>query len=219
MIIETFIVTAFAQNARVVACEKTKMAICIDPGAEAAAISDYIDTNHFDLQAITLTHAHLDHIGGTAELHRFHPAAEIILHKDDEKLYYALPEQPAALGIPREAWESLGLAYEMPPRLTRLWQDGEVYKVGELNFEILHCPGHTPGHVVLAEKLKKTVFAGDCLFHGSIGRTDLPGGSHVELINSIKTKILTLGDDFRVCTGHGEDTTIGAEKLHNPFLK
>ena len=218
MIIETFITTLFQQNTRVLACAETRRAVCVDPGASADTIAEYINANKLDLQAITLTHAHLDHIGGVSDLHKIFPQAEIILHRDDEEMYYALPEQPLLMGIPRGELKALGLEYETPPALTRNWQDGEIYAVGNLQFKILHCPGHAPGHVILAEENLRKVFGGDCLFSGSIGRTDLPGGDYEQLINSITDKILPLGDDVTVYTGHGEDTTIGHERTTNPFL-
>lgn len=218
MIIQTFITTPFEQNTRVVACAETLRAVCVDPGDSADKIAAFINANDFDLQAITLTHAHLDHIGGVSDLHKLYPQAEILLHKDDEDLYYALPEQPLFMGIPREQLKALGLEYETPPRLTRYWQDGEIYAVGNLRFKILHCPGHAPGHVILAEEEKRKVFGGDCLFAGSIGRTDLPGGDYEQLIDSINNKILPLGDDVTVLSGHGDDTTIERERLTNPFL-
>lgn len=218
MIIETFITTPFQQNTRILGCEETRTAVCIDPGDSAATIAAFVNENNLYLQALTLTHAHLDHIGGVSDLHKLFPQAEIILHKDDEDLYYGLPEQPIFMGIPPNQLKALGLDYEIPPRLTRYWQDGEIYAVGDLRFKILHCPGHTPGHIVLAEESKRKIFAGDCLFAGSIGRTDLPGGDYEQLMNSINTKILPLGDDFTVYTGHGADTTVGREKKTNPFL-
>lgn len=218
MIIKIFVVTPFAQNARVLACEETKQAICIDPGAEAETIAELVRENNLNLQAIALTHAHLDHIGGTRDLHKLFPATQVILHKDDEELYYSLPQQPGFLGIPKSAWASLGLEYENPPPITRNWQDGEIYAVGNLHFKILHCPGHTPGHVILFEENERKAFVGDCLFNNSIGRTDLPGGSHEQLLDSITNKILPLGDDVEIYTGHGENTTIGNEKANNPFL-
>jgi hydroxyacylglutathione hydrolase len=218
MIIETFVLTPFQQNTRVVACEKTRAAICIDPGEASPEIVDFLRSNNYKLQAIALTHAHLDHIGGVSALHADFPEADILLHEDDEQLYYNLPEQPIFMGIPRSQLKALGLEYEKPPQLTRNWNDGETYTVGQLNFEIAHCPGHSPGHVIFIEKSERKIFAGDCLFAGSIGRTDLPGGSYEQLITSINRRILPLGDDFTVYTGHGSDTTIGIEKASNPFL-
>jgi len=218
MIIETFITTPFAQNTRVLGCEETRRAVCVDPGDSAEIIAAYINENNFDLQAITLTHAHLDHIGGVSNLHKLFPEAEILLHQDDEDLYYSLPEQPLFMGIPQHQLKALGLDYEKPPRLTRYWQDGEIYVVGSLTFKILHCPGHTRGHIILAEEQLRKVFSGDCLFAGSIGRTDLPGGDYEQLINSINEKILPLGGDVTVYSGHGEETNIGRERQTNPFL-
>lgn len=218
MIIETFTITPFQQNTRVVVCEDTKKAICIDPGEKCDAIVEFINENNFELQAITLTHGHLDHVGGTLDLHRAFPDAQILLHKNDEDLYYGLPQQPLFMGLSPHQLKPMGLDYDAPPKLTRNWRDGEIYNVGNLKFKILHCPGHTRGHVILAEETEKKVFVGDCLFEGSIGRTDLPGGSYEQLINSISDKILSLGDDFTVYSGHGRETTIGREKRTNPFL-
>jgi hydroxyacylglutathione hydrolase len=218
MIIETFVLTPFQQNTRVVVCPATRQAICIDPGEKSAAIVDYINENGYELQAITLTHGHLDHVGGTTDLRRSFPQAEILLHKDDEDLYYGLPEQPLHFGIPRPQLKVLGFDYEKPPLLTRNWEHGEIYALGDLRFKVMHCPGHTRGHVVLAEESKKKVFVGDCLFAGSIGRTDLPGGSFEQLMDSINDNILALGDDFTVYSGHGPETTTGQEKATNPFL-
>jgi len=218
MIVEEFVVTLFQQNARIVGCEKTRQAICIDPGGDAELIAAALERHELKLQAIALTHAHVDHIGGVSELKKLYPEAEIILHAADEALYMALPEQPAWLGIPREQWAAFGLEYDAPPALDRYWTDKESYTVGQLNFEVLHCPGHAPGHVVLFERSERAVFSGDCLFSGSIGRTDLPGGSMRELMDSISNKIVPLGDDVKVYSGHGETTTIGRERRYNPFL-
>lgn len=220
MIIKTFITSPFQQNTRVVACEETRRAICIDPGdAESAPeIAGFLREDNLELQAIALTHGHLDHIGGVSALHKLFPQAEIILHKDDEDFYYALARQPILMGVQPHQLKALGMDYENPPRLSRNWRDGEIYRLGNLNFKILHCPGHTRGHVVLAEDEKRKVFSGDCLFQGSIGRTDLPGGDFEQLMNSINNKILPLGNDFTVYSGHGADTTIRQEKQTNPFL-
>ncbi len=218
MLIETFPLTTFQQNTRIVACEETRKAICIDPATKSDDLVKFIYDNDLELQAITLTHGHLDHVGGTTDLYKSFPHVEILLHKDDEDLYYGLPQQPLMMGIPQFALAQLGFAYENPPKLTRNWQDGEIYEVGELKFKVLHCPGHTRGHVILAEESQKKVFVGDCLFEGSIGRTDLPGGDYEQLIDSINRNILSLGDDFTVYSGHGQETTIKHERMTNPFL-
>ena len=219
MIIEEITVTAFQQHTRVVGCRKSGLAVCIDPGDEAERIAAVLDRHGLELQAITLTHAHLDHVGGVAALKGLRPGAEVIIHSADEPLYLALPEQPAWIGIPRSRWAALGFDFDEPPRIDRYWADGEIYKVGELEFKVIHCPGHTPGHVVLFSEAERKVFVGDCLFSGSIGRTDLPGGSTEQLMDSLLNKIVPLGDDVEVYSGHGPRTTIGHERLTNPFLR
>jgi hydroxyacylglutathione hydrolase len=195
MKIQTFILTPFQQNTRVVSCE-----------------------NGLELQAIGITHAHLDHCGGTAALAGAFPEAEIIVHKGDEELYYALPQQPLFMGIQPHQMAAMGFDYADPPRVTRNWQHGEIYEVGDLKFSVRHCPGHTPGHVVLAEETERVVFTGDCLFSGTVGRSDLPGGDHAQLIESIRANVLSLDDDFTVYCGHGLETTVGHERVTNPFL-
>jgi len=218
MIIEEITTTAFEQHTRVVGCEKTKRAICIDPGDDSDAIVEAIDTHGFELQGIACTHAHMDHVGGVAGLKRRKPEAKIVIHPADEPIYLQLPNQPAWLGIPQSQWAAYGFAYEQPPKVDEHWSDGQIYEVGELSFKVIHCPGHTPGHVVLFEPTEMKVFVGDCLFAGSIGRTDLPGGSTEQLMDSLFNKILPLGDEVEVLSGHGPNTTIGYERRTNPFL-
>ena len=218
MKVDLFTQTAFQQNTRVVSCERTGKAICIDPGEPSPEVSKHIRTNEYELMAIILTHGHLDHIGGTAYLHGEFPDAHILLHEYEEPLYRSLPKQPLMMGIQPHQLAALGMDYEAPPAPTRYLEHGETLEVGDLRFTIRHCPGHTLGHVVLAEESEKVVFTGDCLFSGTIGRTDLPGGDHNRLLESIESNIMSLPDDFVVKCGHGPDTTVGRERVAKPFL-
>ena len=218
MIIETVTVTAFQQHTRILGCEKTRRALCIDPGDDSEEIVRAIDKHGLELEVIAVTHAHLDHVGGVTALKRLRPNARIMMHRADEFIYEALPEQPAWIGIPRSQWSAMHMAFEPPPKVDEYFEDGGMLRVGELEFQVLHCPGHTPGHVVLFAPGEGKVFVGDVLFAGSVGRTDLPGGSTEELMASIHEKLLPLGDEVEVFSGHGPVTTIGEERMSNPFL-
>jgi hydroxyacylglutathione hydrolase len=218
MIIRQFVQTAFQQNTRVVSCERTSQAICIDPGEASPEVVAHIKENGLELKGVVLTHGHLDHVGGAAYLREQFPDADIVAHRDEADLYYALPQQPLMMGFQPHQLKSMGMDYADPPKITRFAEHGDVLEIGDLRFEIRHCPGHTLGHIILVEENEKTVFTGDCLFSGTIGRTDLPGGDHKQLIDSIETNVLSLPDDFSVLCGHGPDTTVGRERVSNPFL-
>jgi glyoxylase-like metal-dependent hydrolase (beta-lactamase superfamily II) len=201
-------VTPFQQNCTLLWCEKTRKAAVIDPGGDLDRIRQAIVQSGVSVEKIILTHGHIDHAGGAAELREELGVRIEGPHKADDVLLQRLAEQGQAYGLPARA--------VTPDR----WLDeGDTVTVGELTLDVLHCPGHSPGSVVLVSKAERFAIVGDVLFQGSVGRTDLPGGDGKALIRSIKDKLLPLGDDIAFICGHGPMSTIGHERQTNPFLQ
>lgn len=209
MHVETFPAGPLGCNCSIVADLALKKAIVIDPGGELAHVRARLDALGLAVEAIVHTHTHIDHVGETAGLQRATGAAAMI-HEADRFLYDLLPVQSAMLGI------------DVPDRadIEGSLKDGGVVRAGSLELGVLHTPGHTPGSVcfVCKDDSGSHVFAGDTLFRGSIGRTDLWGGDAGAIQRSIRGKLLSLADDVVVVTGHGPATTIGDERRQNPFL-
>jgi glyoxylase-like metal-dependent hydrolase (beta-lactamase superfamily II) len=195
----------FAENCYLVADRRTREAVIIDPGEEPAMFLAELDTRAWSLKAIWLTHAHIDHILGVGPVHAA-TRAPIYLHPLDRPIYDALPQYGG--------W--VGMQLEKPPAPDRELQAGQTLQVGGFEFAVRFTPGHSPGSVSFAGD--GMVFGGDVLFNGSVGRTDLPGGDAATLMASIQSEFLSLPDSTVVHSGHGPDTTIGVERLTNPFL-
>jgi glyoxylase-like metal-dependent hydrolase (beta-lactamase superfamily II) len=195
----------FLANTWIVVDEAAGECAVVDPGEDAGLVLHKVADTGARVAAIWLTHAHLDHVMGVGRI-RAETGAPVFLHAADRPLYDAVPQQAAAFGVPADA----------PPAPDRAWAHGDVARVGGLEFAVRHVPGHSPGHVALVGH--GVVFGGDTLFAGSIGRADLPGGDLATLIESIRRELLSLPDDTIVHSGHGPDTTIGAERRVNPFL-
>jgi hydroxyacylglutathione hydrolase len=205
--IRTFTSPLFGQNAYVVACAATGDTMAIDPGGLAGAMAAALEESGRAPSAIVLTHAHMDHIEGVAELAERAPAP-IHLHPADRPLYDAAAQQAAMFGH----------RIRTPPPPDAELADGQVLELGECRFEVRHVPGHSPGHVLLYCAAAAVAFVGDVVFAGSIGRTDLPGGSFDQLMRSIRERVLTLPDETRLLSGHGPETTVERERVTNPFL-
>jgi hydroxyacylglutathione hydrolase len=205
MIIKVLQVGMIGTNCFIVGCPQTNEAMIIDPGDEGEKIMDVVKKSGLKVTSIVNTHGHWDHIGANQKVKELSGAPMMIHEKDaafltDGKLNMASFMRDEGKG----------------PAADIILKEGDNIKVGQLVFKVLHTPGHTPGGISLVGD--KTVFVGDTLFFGSIGRTDLPGGDYKVLINSIKEKLLPLGDDFVVYPGHGPQTSIGKEKKSNPFI-
>lgn len=201
-------VTAFAQNCTIFMCEDTKKAAIIDPGGDIAKIEAALAEMGAEAEKILLTHGHLDHVGGTAELASKHQLPIIGPHKDDGFWIDALAQQVQMFGFaPVE-----GFAPDQ-------WlNDGDTVQVGNVELNVIHAPGHTPGHVIFYQPEQQLAQVGDVLFNGSIGRTDFPKGNHDDLIHSIREKLFPLGDEVRFIPGHGPESTFGQERRSNPFV-
>ena len=201
-------VTAFAQNCSVVWCARTNRGVVVDPGGDVDAILASVDEQKVTVERVLLTHGHLDHAGGAAQV-----AARLGVpiegpHEADRFLLDRIAEQAMAYG--------LGGAESCAP--DRWLVDGDTVAVGEATLDVYHCPGHSPGHVIFYHPASRFALVGDVLFQGSIGRTDLPGGDHATLMTSITTKLWPLGDDITFLPGHGPPSTFGAERRSNPFV-
>jgi hydroxyacylglutathione hydrolase len=202
-------------NCSIIGDPVTREALVVDPGDEVSRILDLLGRHRLTVKAIVSTHAHIDHVGGLSKLHKY-TGAPVMMHREDLPLYQAMDVQAAFLGV-------------VPPDLTDVHQlltDGDALQWGSLEAQVIHTPGHTPGSVSLylpSEAGKITLaapqlFAGDTLFAGSIGRTDLWGGSMKDILASLKGKLMELPDETIVHPGHGPRTTIGEERHTNPFL-
>jgi hydroxyacylglutathione hydrolase len=201
--------TAFAQNCSIVWCDQTLAAAIIDPGGDLPRLLQAVDRLGVKLEQIWLTHAHIDHAGATATLARERQLPIVGPHPGDQFWIDGLPQQGAMFGFP--ASESFAP--------TRWLHDGDTVTIGHSTLQVRHCPGHTPGHVVFFSPEARRAFVGDVLFAGSIGRTDFPGGDHQTLIDSITQRLWPMGDDVVFIPGHGPESSFGAERRSNPYVR
>ncbi len=196
---------AFAQNMFLVSCTRTGKAILIDPGAATEEALTEVRRKGVEVEKIVLTHSHIDHVDGVAAARR-ETGAPIWIHPEAEPMYQAIAQQALMFGM----------QVEEPPAADGYLVPGEPLAFGNCALEIRYTPGHAPGHVILVGD--EFALVGDCVFRGSIGRTDLPGGDFQRLMRSIREEILTLPDETTLYSGHGPETTVGFERVGNPFL-
>ncbi|WP_300667186.1 MBL fold metallo-hydrolase [Desulfoluna sp.] len=208
MLIKDLVVGPIGANCIILGCEATRQAAVIDPGDDADRILKALADEHLTVTAIINTHGHFDHVGANKRLKEA-TGADILIHEADAGMLQELSVTAMAFG----------LQAENSPPADRFIADGDTITFGEKSLTVLHTPGHTPGGITLYCKEDNVAFAGDTLFYGSIGRTDLPGGNYATLISSIKNQLFSLPDATVIYTGHGPKTSIGTEKQYNPFLK
>jgi hydroxyacylglutathione hydrolase len=208
LLYQTVPVTAFQQNCSVVWCSDTLEAAVVDPGGDLDRIKQVVAQRGLDLKQILLTHAHIDHAGGTGTLARELGLPIIGPQEGDQFWIDGLPQQSQMFGFPP--------AESFTP--TRWLHDGDTVMVGRSTLQVRHCPGHTPGHVVFFSAEAKRCFVGDVLFAGSIGRTDFPQGDFDTLIASITQRLWPMGDDTVFIPGHGPESSFGAERRSNPYV-
>ena len=201
-------VTPFEQNCTVFWCEKTGQAAVIDPGGDIDRILQLLKDEKLTLAKILVTHGHIDHAGGVGALAERTGVAIEGPHEEDRFWIDGMPQQSKMFGFPN--------VQSFTP--TRWLKAGDRVNFGEDELDVLHCPGHTPGHVVFFHASSSLVQVGDVLFQGSIGRTDFPRGDHETLIRSIKEQLFPLGDDVEFIPGHGPMSNFGEERRYNPFL-
>ncbi|NMG40205.1 MBL fold metallo-hydrolase [Chelativorans sp. ZYF759] len=202
-------VTPFQQNCTILFDEETHQGVVVDPGGDVDSIMAAIDDNGLKIEAIWLTHGHIDHAGGAMDLKERLGIDIVGPHESDRPMLENLEAQARMFGLE-------GSVRNVTP--DRFLTEGETLSFGDHRFEVLHCPGHAPGHVVFYNREAGFAHVGDVLFSGSIGRTDLPGGDHATLISSIKNKLLPLGDEIGFICGHGPGGKLGDERRNNPFL-
>ncbi len=201
-------VTHYRQNCSLLWCEETREAAVIDPGGEIQKILALINRLQLVLVKVLLTHGHLDHVGGASAIARQINVPIIGPHQDDNYWLSRIPQQAQMMGFPTQD------AFEPDQYL----QDNDIITIGLENLSVIHCPGHTPGHLVFYHRPSEMAWVGDVIFNGSIGRTDFPRGNYDDLIRSIRDKLFALGDQVTFVPGHGPLSTIGEERLHNPFV-
>ena len=203
-----FVLGPVQTNAYLVADPETSQAVVIDPAWDGQALAAQAQRRHWNITQVWVTHAHFDHIAGAAALVKaVSPAPTVALHPADLSLWKMEGGAPL-----------FGMRIDAGPVPEVLLKHGQTLRLGSYEFEVRHAPGHTPGHVIFYCAAQRVVFCGDVIFQDSIGRSDLPGGSYDLLIGSIQTQILTMPDDTRLLSGHGPETTVGAERRGNPFL-
>ncbi|GCD53606.1 MBL fold metallo-hydrolase [Acetobacter pasteurianus] len=208
-------VTPFRQNCSVLWHEKTRKAVIVDAGGDADVLLDFLKKNILEVEAILLTHGHLDHAGGVAALCR---GLENTQKTRPDVVGPNIHDQFLLQSIVEQA-RHFGLSDLENADVDRFTEDGESLNYLGCTFRVVHVPGHTPGHVVFVDKKARFAFVGDVLFRGTIGRTDFAYGNSQQLIQGIKEKLLPLGDDIVIVPGHGGLTTLGAERASNPFLQ